>query len=371
MNRRPALRLSVVNGERAHDNWRQLLRSTVRSGWELALNVPGVDPDVIAEVARTYPVAVNPYYLGLVRHADDPIARQCIPSAAELTPDTCTDPDPLAEEQMKPVPCLVHRYPDRVLFEVTSECAMYCRFCTRKRKVGRTLAITDALRRQAIEYIADHPEIRDVIVSGGDPLMLPDEALDGILGALRAIPHVEIIRIGTRMPCVLPQRITERLVRILRKHHPLFLNTHFEHPAEVTPVACRALARLADAGIPLGNQSVLLKGVNDAPGVFLELNRKLLANRVRPYYMYQADLVEGTNHFRTPIETGLRVLRELRGHTSGLAVPQYVIDAPGGGGKIPLLPPETSCYDGHEATLRNYQGRTYSYQDSEATHDAQ
>lgn len=363
MSRRASPRLSIVQSEKQSENWRRLLGACVRSGAELARMIPGVDSDLIEDVARTYPMAINPYYLGLVRQADDPIGRQCIPAAVELAEDGDTAPDPLAEESMKPVPCLVHRYPDRVLFEVTSECAMYCRFCTRKRKVGRTLAITDALRRRAIEYIGDHPEIRDVIVSGGDPLLLPDEALDGILGALRAIPHVEIIRIGTRMPCVLPQRITERLVRLLRRHHPLFLNTHFEHPREVTPAASQALARLADAGIPLGNQSVLLKGVNDAPGVFLELNRKLLANRVRPYYLYQADLVAGTNHFRTPVEAGLRVIRELRGHTSGLAVPQYVIDAPGGGGKIPLLPPEFSSYDGHDATLRNYQGCTYTYMD--------
>jgi lysine 2,3-aminomutase len=237
---------------------------------------------------------------------------------------------------------------------------MYCRFCTRKRKVGRNEPIRDDMRRAGLDYIARTPEIRDVIVSGGDPLLLTDDALEEILKGLRAIPHVEVIRIGTRAPCTLPHRVTRGLVQMLRKYHPLYLNTHFEHPRELTPQAVRALGRLADAGIPLGNQSVLLRGVNDDPSVFLELNRKLLSLRVRPYYLYQADLVAGTEHFRTPVEAGLEIIRGLRGHTSGLAVPQYVIDAPGGGGKIPLLPDPVQR-DGDRVVLRNFQGNLYVY----------
>jgi lysine 2,3-aminomutase len=262
---------------------------------------------------------------------------------------------------MSPVPSVVHRYPDRALFLVTTRCAMYCRFCTRKRKVGREQHITAEMRREGIDYIARTPEIRDVIVSGGDPLLLPDEVLDDLLKRLRAIPHVEMLRIGSRVPCTLPHRVTRRLAQLLRKYHPLYLNTHFEHPREVTPQAAKALERLVDAGIPLGNQSVLLRGVNDDPAVFLELNRKLLACRVRPYYLYQADLVEGTEHFRTPVEAGLEVIRGLRGHTSGLAVPQYVIDAPGGGGKIPVLPAYTVQRTDDRLVLRNFQGQLYVY----------
>jgi lysine 2,3-aminomutase len=343
--------------------WQKILHSSVREPVQLKRLFPGLDAHSLDRVAEVYPMCINPYYLNLVGQPDDPIGRQCIPDPAELEELGAAGcgPDPLAEEGMSPVPCLVHRYPDRALFVVTTRCAMYCRFCTRKRKVGKDEPITSGMRREAIEYIRRTPEIRDVIVSGGDPLLLADDVLEGILRDLRGIPHVEVIRIGTRVPCVLPHRVTRALVGVLRKYHPLYVNVHFEHPRELTPQAVRALNRLADAGIPLGNQSVLLRGVNDDPAVFRALNRKLLACRVRPYYLYQADPVAGTEHFRTPVEVGLAVIQGLRGHTSGLAVPQFVIDAPGGGGKVPLLPPYLQRHDAEQVVMRNYRGRLYAY----------
>ncbi|GAB4259796.1 MAG: KamA family radical SAM protein [Deferrisomatales bacterium] len=314
----------------------------------------------LERVVESYPMCVNPYYLSLIERPDDPIGRQAIPDPAELEQFVAV-PDPLSEETMSPVPCLVHRYPDRALFLVTTRCAMYCRFCTRKRKVGGDQPITREMRREALDQVARTPQIRDVILSGGDPLLLDDDTLEEILQGLRRIPHVEIVRIGTRVPCTLPQRVTRRLAALLRRYHPLYVNVHFEHPREVTPQAARALARLADAGIPLGNQSVLLRGVNDDPAVFRELHRRLLACRVRPYYLYQADLVEGTEHFRTPVETGLAVIEGLRGHTSGLAVPHFVIDGPGGTGKIPLLPEYVLERSSERVVLRSYCGRITVY----------
>jgi lysine 2,3-aminomutase len=269
--------------------------------------------------------------------------------------------DPLDEENQSPVPNLVHRYPDRVLFLVCSECAMYCRFCTRKRKVGGENMLIDRQTLEAgIAYIRSRPEVRDVILSGGDPLLLGDERLEWILKELRAIAHVEIIRIGTRVPVVLPQRITPALVRILRRYHPLYINTHFNHPDEITETSAKACGRLADVGIPLGNQTVLMRGINDDPAVMKKLMQKLLTIRVKPYYIYQADMVEGTDHFRTSVEEGLEVMRALRGHTSGMGVPAYVIDAPGGGGKIPILPDYLQSL-GDQVVLKNYQGNTYTY----------
>jgi lysine 2,3-aminomutase len=303
---------------------------------------------------------INPYYLGLIRQVGDPIWKQAVPDAMELQDRVC-HVDPLDEEHQSPVPNLVHRYPDRVLFMISSTCAMYCRFCTRKRKVGcAEMEINAESIAAGIAYIRQHAEIRDVILSGGDPLLRGDASLDDILGRLRAIPHLEIIRIGSRIPVVLPQRVTPALVRVLKRHHPLYLNTHFNHPSEVTPQAALACARLANAGIPLGNQTVLMRGVNDDPLVMRSLMQRLLAIRVRPYYIYQADQVQGTDHFRTSVEEGLEIMRALRGHTSGLAVPTYVIDAPGGGGKIPLLPDYLQQL-GSEVLLKNYRGALYRY----------
>jgi lysine 2,3-aminomutase len=353
------------------ETWQKLFQASItRPG-----NLPGrfgIDPRPLEAVADRYPMRVNPYYLSLIQTVGDPIWRQAVPAEDELRDRVCPA-DPLDEENQSPVPNLVHRYPDRVLFLVSPECAMYCRFCTRKRKVGgEHMAISRQTIEEGIRYIASRPEIRDVILSGGDPLLLDDERLEWILKALRAIPTVEIIRIGTRIPVVLPQRITPALARLLRRYSPLYINTHFNHPDEITDIAAKACARLADAGIPLGNQSVLLRGVNDDPLVMRRLMQKLLTIRVKPYYIYQADMVQGTNHFRTSVEEGLEIIRALRGHTSGMAVPAYVIDAPGGGGKIPLLPDYLHSL-GEEVVLRNYLGESYRYQNparlSESRHD--
>ncbi len=344
------------------ETWQKILQGSITRPGDLTRRF-GVDPRPLEEVAERYPMRVNPYYLSLIRSVDDPIWRQAVPAAEELQ-DTVCPADPLEEENQSPVPNLVHRYPDRVLFLVSSECAMYCRFCTRKRKVGgENMVITQKTIEQGLAYIRSHPEIRDVILSGGDPLLLADERLDWILRELRKIPTVEIIRIGTRVPVVLPQRITPALVRVLRRYHPLFINTHFNHPDEITETASRACARLADAGIPLGNQTVLLRGVNDDPLVMKRLMQKLLTIRVKPYYIYQADMVQGTDHFRTTVEEGIEVIRALRGHTSGMGVPAYVIDAPGGGGKIPLLPDYLQSV-GLDVVLKNYRGDTYTYKNA-------
>jgi lysine 2,3-aminomutase len=341
------------------ESWQKLLQASLTRPADLTRRF-GVDPRPLAKVAERYPMRVNPYYLSLIRHVGDPIWRQAVPSEEELQDQVCCA-DPLDEENQSPIPNLVHRYPDRVLFLVSSECAMYCRFCTRKRKVGGDDMV---ISRQTIEegllYIRSRPQIRDVILSGGDPLLLADEKIEEIVKGLRAIPSVEIIRIGTRVPVVLPQRITPSLVRMLRRYHPLYINTHFNHPDEITESSARACARLCDAGIPVGNQTVLLRGVNDDPEIMKRLMQKLLAMRVRPYYIYQADQVQGTDHFRTTVEEGIAIMRALRGHTSGMAVPSFVIDAPGGGGKIPILPDYLQKM-GEEVVLKNYLGDTYTY----------
>jgi lysine 2,3-aminomutase len=341
------------------ETWQRLLQASITKPGDLTRKY-GIAPGPLEQVAEQYPMRVNPYYLSLIKAVDDPIWRQAVPSEMELQ-DTVCPADPLEEENQSPVPNLVHRYPDRALFLVCSECAMYCRFCTRKRKVGgESMLINRETLEGGINYLREHTEIRDVIVSGGDPLLLSDEKLDWILKELRSIPHIEIIRIGSRIPVVLPQRITMGLIRVLRKYQPIYLNTHFNHPDEITETSAKACARLADAGIPLGNQSVLLRGVNDDPAIMKRLVQKLLAIRVRPYYIFQADMVQGTDHFRTSVEEGIEIIRSLRGHTSGLGVPAYVIDAPGGGGKIPILPDYLQSI-GEEVVLKNYLGETYSY----------
>lgn len=302
--------------------------------------LPGVDLAEVERVHDVFPLRISRHYLDLIEEPGDPIWLQAMPDIRELSDEGFADP--LAEEADSPVPYLTHRYPDRVLLRVTDTCASYCRFCTRRWKIADPDPVPPEVIQTAIDYIRAHPEVRDVIVSGGDPLMLSDSRLEGILSDLRAIPHVEIIRIGTRVPVTLPERVTPELCDMLRRFHPLYVNTHFNHPREITPESARACGLLADAGIPLGNQSVLLKGVNDTPEVMTELVQKLLTIRVRPYYIYQADLVRGTDHFRTSVQTGLDIIRALRGHTSGLAVPHYVIDAPGGGGRSRSLPMPSS-----------------------------
>ena len=341
------------------EKWRKSLENSLTDPQELADHFD-FDIAPLADVAARYPMRITPYYLGLIREAGDPLWRQCVPDLKELA-DGNLAPDPLNEEGLSPVPGLIHRYPDRVVFLVSSVCAVYCRFCMRKRQVGCAHdAVTGGARAAAISYIERTPAVRDVILSGGDPLLLDDHELEDILSRLHKIPHVEMIRIGTRVPVTLPERITPGLCRLLKSFHPLYVNTHFNHPWEITDQSARACARLADSGIPLGNQTVLLKGVNDEPGVMKELMQKLLSTRVRPYYIHQMDLVRGTGHFRTNVRRGLRIMEELRGHTSGMATPYYVIDAPGGKGKVPVLP---DCVEFGEKTLtlRNYLGESIEY----------
>ena len=333
-----------------------------------------LDPQTREDFARTvqkFPMSITPYYLSLIDvndYANDPVFRQAFPSPLELVISRTDMADPLHEDKDSPAPCITHRYPDRVLFQVTGVCSMYCRHCTRKRRVGNQDMIpTKEELLAGIAYVRKTPQVRDVLLSGGDPLMLSDERLDWLLGELRGIDHVEVIRIGTRMPVVLPYRITDDLVAMLKKHHPLWLNTHFNHPREVTYSAKQALAKLANAGIPLGNQSVLLAGVNDCPRIMRALVHKLVSSRVRPYYLYQCDLSEGLSHFRTPVGKGIEILESLIGHTSGFCVPTYVIDAPGGGGKIPLLPDYVHGRDGDDLILKNFEGKTYRYTDPEGT----
>jgi lysine 2,3-aminomutase len=343
--------------------WQEMLRQSVDSAKDLVDRFK-FNKEQAERLNKLFHIRVNPYYLSLIRYPGDPIWLQCIPDKVELEDQNAPE-DPLNEDADSPVPSITHRYPDRVLFLVTSQCSMYCRFCTRKRKVSDSSKINSKYIQGGINYIASHTEVRDVILSGGDPLMLTDYALERILASLREIPHVDIIRLGTKIPCVLPQRVTPKLCKMLRKYHPIYVNTHFNHPWECTPEAERACGMLADAGCPVGNQAVLMKGVNDDADVMLELHRKLLKMRVRPYYIYQADLTKGTNHFRTPVRVGLEIMDKLRGHTSGLAIPHYVIDAPGGGGKIPILPQYVLGRSGRDVIVRNYKYEIFTYPDVE------
>jgi lysine 2,3-aminomutase len=329
---------------------------------------------LLEKTLARFPMSITPYYFSLIRGEsfhDDPVFRQSVPSIDEIDISPCDMSDPLHEDQDSPVFGITHRYPDRVLFHVSNVCSMYCRHCTRKRRVGdRDQIPSRADLEEAIAYIERTPVIRDVLLSGGDPLMLSDTMLDWLLTRLRSIEHVEVIRLGTRMPVVLPQRITQDLVDILKQHHPLWINTHFNHPQEITSTARKALARLANAGIPLGNQSVLLAGVNDCPRIIKALVQKLVANRVRPYYLYQCDLSQGLGHFRTPVGKGIEIIESLIGHTSGFSVPTYVIDAPGGGGKIPVMPNYLISWSTNKVILRNYEGviTTYHEPDSYESH---
>jgi lysine 2,3-aminomutase len=339
--------------------------------WEKNLNNSVTSPEQLSGlfrlhacdfqgVAARYPMRITPYYLSLIEEPGDPIWRQCVPDQLEIE-ESSNSADPLDEERLSPVPGIIHRYPDRVVWTVSSACAVYCRFCLRKRGLGCS-GMLPPPQDEALAYIASRPEIRDVILSGGDPLLLSDERLDAILTSLRKIPHVEIIRIGSRVPVTLPERVTLKLVRMLKRHHPLFINTHFNHPREVTAHSAKACARLADVGIPLGNQSVLLKGVNDDPQVMRILMQRLLAIRVRPYYIHQMDLVLGTSHFRTKVAKGVAIMEALRGHTSGLATPHYMIDLPGGKGKVEI-PPGRVVREGERLVLTNYLGEEIEYTD--------
>lgn len=314
------------------------------------------------------PFRITPYYASILYGKDENYAlrKTMIPVSDEMIEGFGESGDPLCEEHMSPVPNVVHRYPDRVLFLATEFCSAYCRYCTRHRVVGNKNELhrfSSKSWEKGIDYIASHPEIRDVLISGGDPLTMPDARIDYLLSRLRAIPHVEIIRLGTKVPAVLPQRITPKLVRMLKKYHPLMISIHFTHPDEVTLESSVACRMLADAGIPLGSQTVLLKGVNDDAKVLTDLYHRLLTIRVRPYYLYQCDPVQGSSHFRTSVNTGLRIIEQIRGFTSGYAVPTYVIDAPGGGGKIPILPEYYQGRDDKYVYLKNFEGNRYRYPD--------
>lgn len=322
------------------------------------------------EQALNLPVRITPYYASLLDKDDpmQPLRRTMVPVVSELQITRGEESDPLGETHDSPVPLIVHRYPDRVLLLVTDFCSAYCRYCTRSHMVSKKTHAGSKLLDGAIAYIASRKEIRDVIISGGDPLTQSDERLEYILSNLRAIQHLEVIRIGTKVPAVMPMRITEKLTGILKKYHPLLMSLHFTHPDEMTPETVEACNRLADAGIPLGSQTVLLKGINDNVEVYKKLTHELLKARVKPYYLYQCDPIPGSAHFRTPVETGLEIIRNLRGFTSGYAIPHYVIDAPGGGGKIPILPEYVIGRNEKGLLLRNFEGKEYVYPDhSEAT----
>ena len=344
--------------------WQVANRITTLEDLKQVIELTPEEEEGVSQCLQTLRMAITPYYATLIDPHDRncPVRKQAVPTALELQMAASDMADPLYEDVDSPVPGLTHRYPDRVLLLVTDQCSMYCRHCTRRRFAG----VTDKPRSKeevdrAIDYVRRTPVVRDVLLSGGDGLLISDEFIEYILKELKAIPHVEIIRFGTRAPVVLPQRITPELCRMLAKYHPIYLNTHFNHPKEITPVSAEACARLADAGVPLGNQTVLLRGVNDCPLLMKKLVQGLLKIRVRPYYIYQCDLSQGIEHFRTPVAAGIEIIEYLRGHTSGLAIPTFCIDAPGGGGKIPVSPQYLISQSADRVVLRNFEGGLYTY----------
>ena len=346
-------------------DWRWQLRNRIRTPEALRKFFPDISQiDALSEASALFPMAVTPYYASLIQNLDasDPIFRMSIPQLDELIPCPHLKEDPLDEDKDSPVPGLIHRYVDRALILATSTCSVYCRHCTRKRVAGqRESCLTRPQLKLMIGYLREHPEVKDVIISGGDPFTMPTRSLETILAALRSVPSVEIIRIGTRTPVVLPMRITNELVSMLRRYHPIYINTHFNHPVELTPEAARACTTLADAGVPVGNQTVLLRGVNDDAMLLAELFRGLVKNRVRPYYLFQCDLVRGVEHFRTKVSKGIEIMEYLRGRLSGLAIPNFVVDVPGGGGKIPLLPSYILASSPTHTVLRNFEGMIVAY----------
>jgi lysine 2,3-aminomutase len=356
------------------NDWRWQLRSRIKSLQQLErmFVLSDGERDAVARHQGSLPVGITPYYASLMSRDDplEPLRRTHIPVGDEYLKTPGEADDPLGEDHDAAVPGLVHRYPDRVLFLSTAFCSTYCRYCTRSRMVGEAggdYNFSKSQWDQALAYIEAHTEIRDVLISGGDPLTLSDDRLDYLLGRLRAIKHVEFIRLGTKVPVVLPMRVTKSLTQILKKHHPLWMSLHFTHPSELTREVTESTSRLADAGIPLGSQTVLLQGINDEVEIMRELYHGLLKRRVRPYYLYQCDPITGSSHFRTPVSKGIEIIEGLRGHTTGYAVPQYVIDAPGGGGKIPLLPEYLVGRDGDDILIRNFEGGVYRYPDPGGT----
>jgi lysine 2,3-aminomutase len=351
------------------NDWRWQLRHRIRhpAGLERAFDLTDDEKSAVARIGGHLPVGITPYYAALIDPNDphDPLRRTMVPLKGEFIQGPGEADDPLAEDAYMPVPGLVHRYPDRVLFLVTNFCATYCRYCTRARLVGKTgeYHFNTQQYEAALGYIRGNPSIRDVLLSGGDPLTMNDDRIEWLLSRLHQVPHVEFLRIGTKVPAVLPQRITTSLCRMLRRYHPFWMSIHFMHPNELTPEVAQACGRLADAGIPLGAQIVLTRGVNDDVETMKRLVHGLLKIRVRPYYIYQCDPISGSSHLRTPIEKGLEIVAGLRGYTTGYAVPTFVIDAPGGGGKIPLFPDAVVGREGDYVLLRNHEGRTYRYPD--------
>lgn len=355
------------------NDWKWQVRNRIETLDDLKkyINLSAEEEEGVKKTLETLRMAITPYYFSLMDIDDPhcPVRMQAIPSVKEVHKSEADLLDPLHEDEDSPVPGLTHRYPDRVLLLITDMCSMYCRHCTRRRFAGASDNAMPMERiDKAIEYIAKTPQVRDVLLSGGDALLVSDETLEYIISKLRAIPHVEIVRIGSRTPVVLPQRITPELVEMLKKYHPIWLNTHFNHPKEVTPEAKRACELLANAGIPLGNQSVLLRGIDDCVHVMKRLVHELVKMRVRPYYIYQCDLSMGLEHFRTPVSKGIEIIEGLRGHTSGYAVPTFVVDAPGGGGKTPVMPQYVISQAPHKVVLRNFEGVITTYTEPEEYH---
>jgi lysine 2,3-aminomutase len=352
-------------------DWHWQLRHRFRTERDLRriLALSANEELALRGAAGVLPLAITPYYASLLdpQNSNQPLRRTVVPVSEESLHSRGEQADPLHEEGCTVRPGLVHRYPDRVLFLVTDHCSVFCRYCTRSRLVGKHSDTSPSRRtwQAALDYVADHPEVRDVLLSGGDPLTLPDRELEWLLSRLRAIPHVELVRIGTKVPMVLPQRITPELTALLARYHPLWISVHATHPEELTEEATEALARLANVGIPLGSQTVLLRGINDDPGTLRQLMHGLVQRRVKPYYLYQCDPILGSSHFRTRVKHGLELVGSLRGHTTGYAVPTYVIDAPGGGGKVPLQPETVVARDNEGLTLRGYQGMLFRYPDPE------
>jgi lysine 2,3-aminomutase len=348
------------------DDWKWQVRNRITDVQKLKkiINLTTKEEEDIAEVLKKFRMGITPYYAAHMDKNDHrcPIRMQAVPTIEETHVSDADMLDPLHEDGDSPVPGLTHRYPDRVLLLITDQCSMYCRHCTRRRFAGQDdHAVPMEKIDKAIEYIKGATEVRDVLLSGGDALLMSDEKLEYIIKKLREIPHVEIIRIGTRTPVVCPQRITDDLVNMLKKYHPIWLNTHFNHPKEITPESKEAIRKLADGGVPLGNQSVLLRGINDCVFIMKDLVHELTKIRIRPYYIYQCDLSLGISHFRTTVGKGIEIIEGLRGHTSGFAVPTFVVDAPGGGGKIPVMPNYVVSRTAHKLILRNYEGVITTY----------
>jgi lysine 2,3-aminomutase len=368
---RPSIWAKVSEEEWSDWHWQIRNRITKMEKLKQVLELTPEEEEGVIGASATFRMAITPYFASLMDPHDPncPLRKQAVPTSREFQVAPTDLEDPLSEDADSPVPGLVHRYPDRVLLVVTDQCPSYCRFCTRRRLVSRGGERVNSQKMEAmVQYIGEHNEVRDALVSGGDGLFLSEAVLEHLLSSLRRIPHLDVIRIGTRVPVYLPQRITPRFVEMLRRYHPLWINIHVNHPKEITSEMSEACAMLADGGIPLGSQTVLLAGINDCPNIIKRLVQELVKIRVRPYYLYQCDLSEGIGHFRTPVSKGIEILEHLRGHTSGFAIPTFVIDAPGGGGKVPIVPQYLISQSDSRVVMRNYAGRLLTYPEPEHYH---